>query len=81
MMFASESTATFNAGLGSTGGRAAPCRTPPRTTWSVHTAAVVARLREFAPYVGILVLPGGSVMALLLWLFRRQRRAALLPTH
>jgi hypothetical protein len=68
MMFAGESTATFN-------------RSPPRT-WSAHTAAVVAKLREFAPYAAMeLVLPGGSLMALGLWLYRRQRRAALLPTR
>jgi hypothetical protein len=44
-------------------------------TWRGHRAAVVAKLREFAPYVAILVLPGGSVMALLLWFERRQRKA------
>jgi hypothetical protein len=81
MMFASEATATFNAGPESTGSRGARCRKPPRT-WSAHTAAVVAKLREFAPYAAMeLVLPGGSLMALGLWLYRRQRRAALLPTH
>jgi len=74
MMFASEFTATFNAGPESTG--------KPRRTWSAHTVAVVARLREFAPYAAMeLVLPGGSLMALGLWLYRRQRRAALSPTH
>jgi hypothetical protein len=37
--------------------------------------AVIARLRDLAPYAAIeLVLPGGSVIALLLWLYRRQRR-------
>jgi len=81
MMFAGEPTATFKAGPESTGSRGAPCRTPPRT-WSAHTAAVVAKLREFAPYAAMeLVLPGGSLMALGLWLYRGQRRAALLPTH
>jgi hypothetical protein len=79
MMFAGESTATFNSGPESTGGRGAPCRTPPRT-WSAHTAAVVAKLREFAPYAVIeLVMPGGSLMALGLWLYRRQRKVSLLP--
>jgi sensor c-di-GMP phosphodiesterase-like protein len=80
MMFASESTATFNPGPESTGSRGASCRKPPRT-WSAFTAAVVAKLREFAPYAAILALPGGSVMALGLWLYRRQRRAALLAAH
>jgi hypothetical protein len=78
-MFAGESTATLNASPESTGGRGAPCRTPLRT-WSAHTAAVVAKLREFAPYVAIeLVMPGGSLMALGLWLYRRQRKVSLLP--
>jgi hypothetical protein len=81
MMFASEATATDNAGPKSTGSRGAPCRTPPRT-WNAHTAAVVAKLREFAPYAALeLVMPGGSLMALGLWLYRRQRRAALFATH
>lgn len=38
--------------------------------------AIAAKLREFAPYAGILMLPGGSVMALLLWLYRRRGKAA-----
>jgi hypothetical protein len=78
MMFASESTATFNAGPESTGSRGTSCSKPPRT-WSAHTAAVVAKLREFAPYAAMeLVLPGGSLMALGLWLYRRQKKASLL---
>jgi hypothetical protein len=72
MMFASEATATVNAGPESTGSRGTSCRKPPRA-WSAHTAIVVAKLREFAPYAAILVLPGGSVMALGLWLYRWQR--------
>ena len=81
MMFASESRAIFNAGLGSIGSRGAPCRTARRTL-SAHTAVVVAKVREFAPYAAMeLILPGGSLMALGLWLYRRQRRAALSPTH
>jgi hypothetical protein len=75
MMFAGESTAPFNAGPESTSGRGAPRRTPPRT-WSAHAAAVVAKLRELAPYAAMeLVLPGGSLMALGLWLYRRQKNA------
>jgi hypothetical protein len=39
-----------------------------------YTAVVVAKLRELAPYAAMeLVLPGGSLMALLLWLYRRQK--------
>jgi hypothetical protein len=81
MMFASESTATFNTGPESTGSRGTSCRKPPRT-WSAYTAAVVAKLREFAPYAAIeLVMPGGSLMALGFWLYRRQKKASLFATH
>jgi hypothetical protein len=49
---------------------------------SGHTAAVVAKLRDLAPYAAIeLVLPGGSLMALLLWLYRRQRKTSRFPIH
>jgi len=41
--------------------------------------AIIAKLREFAPYSAILMLPGGSLMAVLLWRYRRQKRASLLP--
>jgi hypothetical protein len=38
-----------------------------------RVAAVVRRLQDLAPYALMeLILPGGSVMALLLWLYRRQ---------
>ena len=30
-----------------------------------------ARLRELAPYAALLAMPGGSLLALLLWLYRR----------
>jgi hypothetical protein len=40
-----------------------------------YAVAAVARLRILAPYAAIeLILPGGSVMALLLWLYRRQKK-------
>jgi hypothetical protein len=46
--------------------------TPRPRKLSVYAAAAVAMLRELAPYAVIeLVLPGGSLMALLLWLYRR----------
>lgn len=42
--------------------------------------SVIANLREFAPYALIeLVLPGGSLMALLLWLHRRQKKVSGSP--
>jgi len=43
-------------------------------TWGGYAAAVIVRLRALAPYALIeLVLPGGTVMALLLWLYRRRK--------
>ena len=42
--------------------------------WGGYAAAVIVRLKALAPYALIeLVLPGGSVMALLLWLYRRRK--------
>jgi hypothetical protein len=39
-------------------------------------ALVIGRLKALAPYALIeLILPGGSVMALLLWLYRRRKNA------
>ena len=35
----------------------------------------LARVREFGPYAALeLLLPGGSVIAVLLWLYRRHKR-------
>jgi hypothetical protein len=53
-----------------------------RRMLSGHTAAVVAKLRDLAPYAAIeLVLPGGSLMALLLWLYRRQKKTSRFLIH
>ena len=42
--------------------------------WGGYAAAVIVRCKAVAPYALIeLVLPGGSVMALLLWLYRRRK--------
>jgi hypothetical protein len=42
--------------------------------WSRRAVAVIVRLKAIAPYALIeLILPGGSVMALLLWLYRRRK--------
>jgi hypothetical protein len=47
---------------------------PASRTLGAHAALVVAKLRNLAPYAAMeLVLPGGSLMALLFWLYRRQR--------
>ncbi len=46
-----------------------------------HTAIVVAKIRAVAPYALMeLILPGGSVMALLLWLYRRRKRVRIFAT-
>jgi hypothetical protein len=38
---------------------------------------LVSKLKDLAPYAALeLVMPGGSVMALLLWLYRRQKKDA-----
>jgi hypothetical protein len=48
---------------------------------SAYTAMFVAKLRVVAPYALIeLILPGGSLLALLLWLYRRQRTLPSFPT-
>jgi hypothetical protein len=75
MMSANESTPTLLSWLVFSPGRDAQHGTALRG-WSGHRAAVAARLRELAPYAVMLVLPGGSVMALLWWLYRRQRGQA-----
>jgi hypothetical protein len=47
---------------------------------SAYTAVVLARVRDLAPYAALeLVLPGGSLMALLLWLYRRHKKESALP--
>jgi hypothetical protein len=57
-------------------------RTPAPRNLGAYAAAVVAKLRVLAPYALIeLILPGGSVMALLLWLYRRQRKVSVLATQ
>jgi hypothetical protein len=39
-----------------------------------HLASAAAKLRNLAPYAAMeLILPGGSLMALLFWLYRRQK--------
>jgi hypothetical protein len=71
MTSAKELTSTFNAR-----------RTPVALKLSAYTVAVVAKLRVLAPYALIeLVLPGGSLIALLLWLYRRQRKVSVFATH
>ena len=48
--------------------------TPALRNWGGHAASVFVRFKALAPYALIeLILPGGSVMALLLWLYRRRK--------
>ena len=68
-----ESRSIFNAGPAGNCGRDV-LSTPALRKLSGYAAVVVAKLRELAPYAAIeLVLPGGSVIALLLWFYRYQR--------
>jgi len=81
MMAATKYTSIFNALPAADGGHKIRC-TPVGHTLSGYPAAIVAKLRAVAPYALIeLVLPGGSVMALALWLYRRQRKNPVFPTH
>ena len=44
--------------------------------------AVLRKLNGLAPYAVMeLILPGGSVLAVLLWLYRRQRKVPEFATH
>jgi hypothetical protein len=50
-----------------------------KRTLGAWTTAVFARLKDLAPYAVIeLLLPGGSVLALSLWFYRRRKRAPAL---
>jgi hypothetical protein len=45
-------------------------------------SVVIAKLRNLAPYAALeLVMPGGSVMAILLWLYRRRKQQRRCPGH
>jgi hypothetical protein len=48
-------------------------------TLRAWSAVALATLKELAPYAAIeLLLPGGSVVALTLWLYRRRKKAPAL---
>jgi len=73
MMSSIEFTPTASSRLLANCSRYLRTATAPRKSGAY--AAVLARLRDLAPYAAIeLVLPGGSLMALLLWLYRRQKK-------
>jgi hypothetical protein len=77
MMPSIESTPNLNAGLVPGYWRHAQWMPVPRK-FGAYAVTVIGKLRELAPYAAIeLVLPGGSLMALLLWIYRRQKRAAV----
>lgn len=76
-----QSTSTVQAGRAPTGGCHSRHR-PAQRKWRAYAAAVLAKARDLAPYAAMeLVLPGGSLMALLLWVYRRQREVPLFATH
>src|SRR5882757_1938041 len=82
MISSGESPPTFNSRLGPNRVPYVRCTTPRKL--SAYAAAVIAKLRDLAPYAAIeLVLPGGSVMALLLWLYRshKARHACRIILH
>ena len=48
--------------------------TPAAWKLGGRAAGIVGKLRDLAPYAALeLVLPGGSLMAILLWLYRRRK--------
>jgi len=72
---------TFKAGLVRNYGRYARWLPAPRNL-GAHARSVVAKLKDLAPYAAIeLILPGGSVLALLLWLYRRPKKVVAFPTN
>jgi len=51
-----------------------PCWYCNLRCWRSPLLAFLAKLKDLAPYAALeLIMPGGSVMALLLWLYRRRR--------
>jgi hypothetical protein len=70
-MSASELTTTVAPAMP---GRRVYCPAAQKSTF--RGAAVVAGLRAMAPYAAMLLLPGGSLLALLLWIYRRRMRTA-----
>jgi uncharacterized membrane protein len=51
-----------------------------RADIAARIGGIVAVLKDFAPYAAVeLILPGGSVLALLLWLYRRHTHCGRPP--
>jgi hypothetical protein len=79
MMSSIESTSVFNSKLSLHWRCSARS---PQAPWKQAASTILARLRDLAPYAALeLVLPGGSLMALSLWLYRRHKRARPLEGH
>jgi hypothetical protein len=77
MMPASESTPTLSSWL-----LFSRSQDTQRSAALQRSSAITAEsLRELAPYAAMLVLPGGSLMALVLWLYRRQKKVAFPPAR
>jgi hypothetical protein len=77
MMSLIESTPNLDAGLIPSYSRYVRWMPVPRK-FHAYAAAVIGKLRDLAPYAVIeLVLPGGSLMALLLWFYRRHKRVSV----
>jgi len=48
-----------------------------RARWAAWMALAIAGLKELGPYAAIeIILPGGTLIALALWLYRRHRARA-----
>jgi hypothetical protein len=74
MTITAETTSTFNCDVAVIRIIGAP-RATTFKKWTGWMGRGVAGLREVAPYAAIeLLLPGGSMVALLLWLYRRYKR-------
>jgi hypothetical protein len=76
MLSSIEATPNRNAGLAPRRSRYVRWMPAPRK-FGAYAMTVIDKLRDLAPYAAIeLVLPGGSLMALLLWIYRRQRKVS-----
>jgi hypothetical protein len=76
MMSCIRPAPTFRCRMVTDGDRDPRCGMAPRTL-AAYAAAAKAILRFLAPYAAIVALPGGSLLALLLWLYRRRAARAL----
>jgi hypothetical protein len=77
MMSSIESTPNLTVGLIPSYSRYVRWMPVPRK-YRAGAVTVIAKLRDLAPYAVIeLVLPGGSLMALLLWFYRRHKKISV----